>query len=723
MRSDGGGRNTPASGQNGRVLAVEEQLGARDYFERFWRRKWVALAVFAVVFGLTVLSIARTRPVFEASATVVLANADEGNIFGRTSGYLWPRGPNVAKSVQLLGSRKMAERVAELLPDTLDLSPGMLRGMVSASPVRETDIVRLTAAAGSPDVAVVVVNAYVEAYRDFDLEQSRADVSTVRQFIDDQLAVVGARLDSSERGLAQFKSQNQFTDLDAETRALIQRQSTIAAAYQQAVTDFTAGEAELAHVRSEIEQEGAGMADRLEGISSPMVASLRAALNQLEVERTNLLMRGFDETSERIRGLEQQIDSTRARLKEESRALISQQGFVDPVGRLSGLFEAALTLETRQVAAGARRDALAQVLDRYEVSVSRLPETERALAGLTRDVETDRRVYALLSERWEEARIQEVGKTSAVQVLDLARGAGQTKPDVPSTIGLGLVLALALAVGSAWVVDRLDSSLRTPEEMERRGYPVLAGIPQLPGLGRRGELGSHLITHSDARSSGAEAFRMLRTNLGFTAVDRPLRTIVVTSAVPGEGKSTVAVNLAAVLAQSGARVLLVDADLRQPVLHGLFGREREPGLTDLILAGEPGARPFSPTPVDGLSFLAAGAVPPSPADLLLAPTTRRLLETLAGEFDHVVLDTPPALIAADAPILVSQADAAIVVVRAGRTPARTVEDVRRTLANSGGFLAGFVLNGVRRPGRYGRSYYYYHKYHYQERPGKCRARA
>jgi capsular exopolysaccharide synthesis family protein len=712
----------PTPDRSPKPAVTGEQMGLRDYLEKLNRRKWPALAVFVVVLGLTALSIVRTTPVYEARATLMLTSSDESSILGQTSSpYLWPRGPNLDNCVELISSRSVAERVAQRLPDTMRLSPGALRGMISARPVRETDIIQLTAAAGSPQVAVLVVNAYAETYQEYDLEQNRSDVSSIRQFIDDQLVVAKARLDSSEQVLAEFKRSHQLSSLPAETEALVEQQAATAAAFQQATVDIQATESELAYVRERMDHEAEGMADRIEGISSPMVASLRAALNQLEVERANLMMRGFNESSERIQGLERQIDSTRVRLKAESQALIAQQGFVDPVGRLSGLFESALALDTQLAAAKARRRALSGVLARYESSIARLPEAERVLAGLTRDVETGRRVHALLSERREEARIREMGRTPSVRLLDRALGAAKTKPNIPSSVSFGLVLALALALGTAFVVDYLNSAVQSPHELQRHGWTVLGNIPLLPGKngkrrrGRKEVMTSHLITHSDSESSGAEAFRMLRSNLALANTDRPLRTIVVTSAGPSEGKSTVAVNLASVLAQAGSRVLLVDADLRHPMLHSVFGRKRQPGLTDLIISDSGAENTVFKSGIGQLFILPSGSIPPSPADLLVSKSAAKLLGGLAGAYDYVVFDTPPVLIAADAPTLGSLADATILVVRAGRTAADAVEMALDALVNTGSLVVGCVLNGVSPSSRHGRYYYYYkYKSHYSQ---------
>jgi capsular exopolysaccharide synthesis family protein len=205
----------------------------------------------------------------------------------------------------------------------------------------------------------------------------------------------------------------------------------------------------------------------------------------------------------------------------------------------------------------------------------------------------------------------------------------------------------------------------------------------------------------------------LRTALAFTGVGRPLRTIAVTSPGPSEGKSTIAVNLASVLAQAGSRVLLVDADLRHPVLHTVFKHAKKPGLSDLaVMSGDPVQAIFA-TGLDGLYCLPCGTIPPSPADLLTLNATRALLERLEGEYDYLVIDTPPVLVAADTPIIGALADTSIIVVRAGRTAFDALEDARAAMVNGGAHLSGLVVNEVKRSGRYGRYYYYYYKYHYR----------
>ena len=712
--------DTEPGGRQGSPAVSDTRTYLRDYFDVLARRKWLALCVFLGVLGLAVLSIVRTQPVYEARATMMVTASNQDDVFpGRSlSDYT-----NITDHTALIGSRTMAELVAKRLPDSLRLSAEALRSMVSIASTRPprdaplSHIIQVVADAWDGAVAVDVVNAYVETYQQYDLDLNRLDVSAIRQFVENQLGVVGARLDSSERDLATYKSAHELTDIDAETRALINRQSELAAQYQQAVVEARGTQTELDYVRSQIEQEGRGMAD-VDNISSPLVASLKGALNQLEVEKTNLIIRGFNENSERIQGLDRQIDSTRARLRIESQALISQQGFADPVGHLGEMFESALTLNTRLAASKARQEALANAISSYDVPLARLPEAERRLAALTRDVQTGRQVHTLLSQRFEEARIQEVGRISSVRIIDRAQQASRRGTNVRTALITGLMLALALALGSAWAVDYLDGSVHGQHDLERRGYSILGSIPRLPTGGRiwrrrDGEVSSHLITHSDDEYSGTEAFRILRTALKFAGTERPARTIAVTSPGPSEGKSTVSVNLASVLARAGSRVLLVDADLRHPTLHTVFGRRKKPGLSDLIVSLSAPDQAIFATSRDGLFCLPCGTMPPSPADLFTLDATRALLKRLASEYDYVVLDTPPILVAADAPIIGTLVDTTIVVVRAGRTALEALDHARAAMLNSGAHLSGLVVNDVNRSDRHGGYHYYYHRYHYR----------
>ncbi|QGP92647.1 Tyrosine-protein kinase YwqD [Neomoorella glycerini] len=223
-----------------------------------------------------------------------------------------------------------------------------------------------------------------------------------------------------------------------------------------------------------------------------------------------------------------------------------------------------------------------------------------------------------------------------------------------------------------------------------------------------------LVAGKHPKSPMAEAYRTLRTNLSFAAVDQPVRTLLVTSAGPGEGKSTTISNLAVVLAQGGSQVLLVDCDLRRPSQHKAFELDNSRGLTNALVEEINPEELIQATSVEGLGVLTTGPLPPNPAELLGSERMKGLLSGLAAGFDYVLLDTPPALAVTDAAVLAQQVDGALLVARAGVTRTDMLLEARELLARTGVRLLGAILNGIQPNGN---SYYYYY-YYYSDSAGQ-----
>ncbi len=709
----------------------------QHYLWILWHRKWLMLAVFVAVFALVAFRTYRTRPLFQATTTIMLDRTNRGDLLSQFPRPYYYQDNETANQIHLLLSRQMRERVAASVPDslvqyarailpsdTVALSPAQLAYWisVSAQPIRDTDVIAISVTSPSPVLSVAFADLYAEVFQRYDLDRGRQDVSSMRRFIEEQLNVVGRRLDLAEIGLEEFKRENRFVNLDAETHALITQQSNLAVALASAETEMEGVQAKLTHIRSQIDAESAGMSQKLESVSSPLLRSFQTSLEGYEVERANLLMQGYKEDSDRIQRLNRQIAEMRAKLAEETKRLLDNQAFIDPMGRLRGLWEAALELETDLTSITARKEVLEAAIVDLRARLRNLPEVERTFAKLSRDVESDRAVYAMLSQRYEEARIQEAGRISTVRIIDRARGATQVKPLVHRDLTLGALIALVLAVVVGFGVDYLDTTVRGPEDVERRGLVVLANIPLFPGKARWGKnpITAHLITHSDPSSSAAEAYRVLRTNLLFSAIGNPCTMIAVTSSEPGEGKSTATVNLGATLAQAGHRTLLIDADLRAPVLHSVFEHARKPGFSDVVVFDTPSSDVIFETNVKNLFCMTSGTIPPSPSDVLSSARADKVLSELKGKFDYILLDTPPALLAADTSIVASKCDGVLLIVRPGATSRHTLEGAVRHLLQTGSRILGCVLNGLKPSGRYGSYYYYYYsgydyRYHYARR--------
>jgi capsular exopolysaccharide synthesis family protein len=262
-----------------------------------------------------------------------------------------------------------------------------------------------------------------------------------------------------------------------------------------------------------------------------------------------------------------------------------------------------------------------------------------------------------------------------------------------------------LALGLAFLIEYLDDTIKTPEQVtidtELAPLGVIANMK-----GSRPQ--EKLETHTMPRSPVSEAYRVVRTNLGFSAINGKLRSILVTSPFPGEGKTTTAANVAVVMAQAGKRVILVDADLRRPAQHKLFQTSNNQGLTTALLDGTtPATAHCRDTAVANLRLLSSGPLPPNPAELLNSQRMRQLLEALQNDADMVIIDSPPVLTVADATILGSQVDGTLVVVYIGRSRRDALINTVDALQKTGTQVLGVVMNRLRshRAGYY--SYYYY----------------
>ncbi|HZJ76120.1 MAG TPA: CpsD/CapB family tyrosine-protein kinase [Oscillospiraceae bacterium] len=232
-------------------------------------------------------------------------------------------------------------------------------------------------------------------------------------------------------------------------------------------------------------------------------------------------------------------------------------------------------------------------------------------------------------------------------------------------------------------------------------------------------MGKHrLIVHTNPKSPISEAYRTLRTNIQFSSLDKPVKTIVITSAGPGEGKTTSATNLAITMAYSGSKVLLVDADLRKPVLHRIFGISNQFGLTSVLVSELNYKERILPTYIEGLEILPVGVIPPNPSELLASNKMKQLLSEAREDYDFILIDTPPAAVVTDASILAAIADGTILVCSSGQVPIEGAIRAKELLENVNANIIGVILNKIPTDQKNYSHYYYYHYYYEGDEPSK-----
>jgi polysaccharide biosynthesis transport protein len=358
------------------------------------------------------------------------------------------------------------------------------------------------------------------------------------------------------------------------------------------------------------------------------------------------------------------------------------------------------------------------------ISARDIRQTQSDISTLEATLQTLRRDYGNLLGSTQR------GATNTIRVIETA-GLPQWPINNNSMTAVltAAALGFVIATSAVYLLEYLDDTVKLSTEASRlTGLPTLTGIAAIPAEDR-------LVTLHQARSPVAEAFRVLRTGIQFSSVDKPRRSLLIASATPLEGKSTVSANLAVVLAQAGHRVLLIDADLRRPTQHTLFDLPNQRGLTDLLLDYDVNARPAEAqllvddvtqvTRVQGLVLLTSGRVPPNPSELLGSTKLKHLTDLLLQRFDYVVFDSPPVLSVTDAVVLSAQVDGVILVIRAEKSRRAYTKQMVQTLRDVNANLVGTVLNDLKSGHEgYGSFYYYKDPYTYgTEKPPENAAAA
>lgn len=357
-------------------------------------------------------------------------------------------------------------------------------------------------------------------------------------------------------------------------------------------------------------------------------------------------------------------------------------------------------------------------LDALRAEAGGLPETQKEIFNLTRNLEVAQQVYLQLLNRVQELQVLRASSIGSVRIIDTAQASAlPIAPRKGRTLALAGILGLIGGAGLVLLRHMTRRGVKGGEELERIGLPVFATVNFSEDAANHRRIRGALPIMALTRPNDLviEALRSLRTSLHFGMLDAKTNTVMLTSAAPAAGKSFNAVNLAVVTAQAGQRVCLIDADMRRGYLRRYFGVERNaPGFAE-VLAGEKTAEEaMIAGPVPGLSVITSGRFPPNPSELLMRASFPELLEKLNKQFDLIIIDSPPALAVTDPVIMSRSVGASIMVVRHLETALPEVEAVRRVFETSGSKLAGTILNGYRDMGRaYNRGYYYNYRYSYQ----------
>ena len=710
----------------------QETLNLAEYLWLIRRGKWIILAFVVISVAISVYVTMNTKPVYRSSGTFIYKpNNTITRALDMSGGVSWFEVETYRNDqIEIIGSRSLAESVADSIlrsPDSDSLisllyngSPppepqlrgslvGLVRGRSSVSMKKDTDFFVLSATGDTPTAAAALANLVMHTYYRRNLSQARGENREVREFLQTQMTLVEDQLLADEDSLRRFKEHNGTADLDTETANLVRNLANLQTQAEAARTAVGEAETRAGYYGSRIDDYRLGMAGDMAEINDTRIAGLQEDIAHLETARAELLAQGADSLA--VASLNRQLATRRNELSSAIQGKVSATYPANPTGALEGWMQALAQAEAERRAQMSRYRAISSATAQMEDSLAGLPELEMQLARLERNRQVSENIYILLRTKYEETRISEVSQIGDVTIVDTALPGGKIKPSQKRNLIMGLLVGLALGVGTVFLREQLDTSVKSPEDVEQLGIPVLGVIPKMD-MGRKGA--RMPVTDSSPRSPASEAYRDLRTSLRFSATEGPMRSLVVTSAGPREGKSMTVANLAVVMAQAGQRVLLVDTDLRRPVMHNIFGLSREPGLTEVIAGIKTLDDPdvLSRTGIENLSVLTCGRLPHNPAEMVGSGRMRTLVRELEERFDIVLLDSPPVAVVTDPIVLSAIAGGTLVVVMSKLGDKKVLRSAWTKLRRTSRNLAGALLNGFDPISMYTSYGYYTYRYHY-----------
>ncbi len=747
---------------NGTFSGLEENpVRLTDYLRILRRGKWIIILSFVAVVGSTAYFSFTTTPTYEAQCMVIV---DSQSRVERTLFDVGPFSQQVTminNQVQILKSRLLAEKVISSLlesglQDSLslfrvenpeDLHVGYrryfarhLQEALSIEPVRDTDVIKIKVKAPSPQEAAFLANKVAEVYQNLDREFSRGEISQVVTFLRDQLQKKEESLRAAEEALRKFQQDEGIVALSQETQEMVKQLVEFESLYQEAVTDRKTYEKRLEYLKSQLGELRRTLETDLADISHPLILELRQKIAESEAKLVNFKAQGIPESYPDFKKENERLASLKRTLTEETKkVLLARYPVHDPLKPYQEILEKIITAETEVEALQAKEDALKKIVDQHLLKLDTLPEKSLKLARLERAKKLNENLYMMMKEKYEESRITRAGQIGKIRIVDPA-----VPPEFPISPKkkLNLILAtlvgLGLGIGVVFFLEYLDNSVRTVEDVERLQLPLLGSIPDIEpekqnGLWRAlpkkkgsedevGRLATRLVTHLKPKSPYSEAYRSLRTQIQYARSEKPVQTILVSSPGPGEGKSTSVTNLAITMAQMGSKTILVDSDLRRPVLHSLFDLKRDVGLSNYLVGRAEIEEVIRPTSVDNLYLISCGILPPNPSELLGSKRMQELIQQLKNEYDYVLFDSPPLIAVTDAVVMAPWVDGVVLVLRSGKTDrdaaVRAFELLRNVKAN----VLGTLLNDVLPSYMYGSYYYYYYYYYYSSEDGKTKKR-
>ncbi len=743
-----------------------QEIDTAGYLRAFLKGKWIILTVFVSSLLISIF-VAYSQPdIYESTTTLILRNpSSTASVI--VSFSTEKEDQDRSNEVQILKSRTLSEEVAyalvqavygssstrldtlEIIKDEngglapIDVIAARVRSGVNVKLPKGSTFMEVSFRAKNPYEAALISRTIVKVYEERKKKSASKAATALRVFLQEQLEQKRRKLQESEEQLQRYMEEQRVVAIGEESNRMIARYSDALAKVDEAEVMLNALTASLNAYKQEMASLEPKLANAAVQASTEYYTKLfQQIIAQKQVERDKILS-DPNQDNQNVQLQLQQLDKEIETYKQKLQAEFEQQvkdGYanIQYPEYYQEVAKKRLATELEIIGIQSRLTAYKKLAEEYDKAFLRTPAKNIEFARLQRNAQTYQELYNLLEKRYQEALISEEQTPSGIEIVDLA--VPERIPVAPKrkvTIAFGAIIGLILGFGIVILIHTLDRSIQTPEQAERLGT-LLATIPVIETFGENvrakaadhvkfiegpeaesRKIASHLVTHLDPKSSVSEAYRTLRTNLLFSRVStvqadgKKLAYLFgVTSAAPKEGKSTTIANLAITVAQGGQKVLLIDCDLRRPVLHAIFGYNKEPGITNYLVGRATIDDIIRTSPIRNLDIITSGTIPPNPSELIGSARMKEFLADMQQHYDSILIDSPPVIAVTDAQVLSTLVDGMIIVILSGVTQIELAKRSIDLILKVGGKVTGLVLNNFDIYNTYGSYYKYYRYYNY-----------
>ncbi|MFL3009197.1 MAG: polysaccharide biosynthesis tyrosine autokinase [Candidatus Neomarinimicrobiota bacterium] len=600
---------------------------------------------------------------------------------------------------------------------------------ISVKQVPSTNILKISYGSVWAVEAKLIVNTLTKVFKDFEKDINNEEAINVVKFLEKLVKEQSLQLSNAELEISSFQNKEQIYGEGGSPNSFSNQINDIKSNILENKTKINIGQKKSTYFQSQLTKQNDDITENIKNTLNIQVQALRLSISELEAKRLVSSVQ-YGENHEAVNEIKKRISNLKNQLDQKVSELISKGIDInDPLLKRETLISKIIEIESEQKMIEFEIEEAEGMISFFRSKLDSLPTVNLEYMKLKRKKDIILKNYSNFRTKLEDARIALLSQVGTVQILDLAPIPVINKNDNYRGILMGLLLGLASGFGLAFGLEFLDNSVKTIYDIEKHNLTVLGVIPAMENekikpnnifknLVKSKPLsdntgGRQLITLDNPKSPISEAYRSLRTSLLYSDTQDKIKSILVSSAGPGDGKTTTVANLAITMANMGKKVLLIDTDLRRPVINKVFNLPKSPGITEHLTGHfKDFSKLILESKIKNLYIVPSGITPPNPSELLGSKKLVNLIKKLESEWDIVFFDSPPLIAVTDATMVSKEIDKIIVVVKVGKTENKAFEHTISALKNVSAPIGGIVLNAVTDRHNYGGYYYYYQYYKY-----------